>query len=85
LPDWRGPARRRFGIQTQHLHIDTTSFSVSGDYAIKEEGDPVPLAITYGYSRDHRQDLKQWMLALATTHDGDVPIFLKPLDGNSGD
>lgn len=73
-------ARRRFGIQAQHLHIDTTSFSVSGDYALKEEGDPVPLAITYGYSRDHREDLKQWMCALATTHDGDVPI-LSPTTG----
>ena len=78
-------ARHRFGIQAQHLHIDTTSFSVSGDYATKEEGDPVAIAITYGYSRDHREDLKQWMLALATTHDGDVPIFLRPLDGNSSD
>jgi transposase len=78
-------ARRRFGIQAQHLHIDTTSFSVSGDYASQEEGDPVPLAITYGYSRDHRADLKQWMLALATTHEGDVPIFLRPLNGNSSD
>jgi transposase len=78
-------ARRRFGIQAHHLHIDTTSFSVSGDYATKEEGDPVPIAITYGYSRDHREDLKQWMLALATTHDGDIPIFLRPLDGNSSD
>ena len=78
-------ARRRFGIAAQHLHIDTTSFSVNGDYASKEEGDPVPIAITYGYSRDHREDLKQWMLALATTHDGDVPIFLRPLDGNSSD
>src|SRR5260221_13711783 len=27
----------------------------------------------------------QWMLALATTHDGDVPLFLRPLDGNSSD
>lgn len=78
-------ARRRFGIQAQHVHIDTTSFSVSGDYASKEEGDPVPLAITYGYSRDHREDLKQWMLALATSHDGDIPLFLRPLDGNSSD
>src|SRR5260370_35892931 len=25
------------------------------------------------------------MLALATTHDGDIPIFLRPLDGNSSD
>lgn len=79
-------ARRRFGIAAHHLHIDTTSFSVSGDYASKEEqGDPVPIAITYGYSRDHREDLKQWMLALATTHDGDIPLFLRPLDGNSSD
>src|SRR5947207_2898890 len=78
-------ARRRFGIAAQHLHIDTTSFSVCGDYANQEEGDPVALAITYGYSRDHRADLKQWMLALATTHEGDVPVFLRPLDGNSSD
>ena len=85
MPDWRGRARRRFGIAAQHLHVDTISFSVSGDSATKEEGDPVPIAITYGYSRDHREDLKQWMLALATTHDGDVPLFLRPLDGNSSD
>ena len=78
-------ARQQFGIKGQHLHIDTTSFSVSGEYASKEEGDPVPIAITYGYSRDHREDLKQWMLALAATHDGDVPVFLRPLDGNSSD
>jgi transposase len=78
-------ARRRFGIAAKHLHIDTTSFSVSGDYANTPEEDPVPIAITYGYSRDHRQDLKQWMLALATTHDGDIPVFLRPLDGNSSD
>src|SRR5881392_1611879 len=44
-------ARCHFGIAAQHLHIDTTSFSVSGDYATKEEGEPVALAITYGYSR----------------------------------
>jgi hypothetical protein len=42
-------ARRGFGIAEENLHIDTTSFSVSGDYAIEEEGDPLPLAITSGY------------------------------------
>src|SRR6266852_4000072 len=77
--------RQRFDIKADYLHVDTTSFSVNGEYAIKEEGDPVPIAITYGYSRDHREDLKQWMLALATTHDGDIPLFLRPLDGNSSD
>jgi transposase len=78
-------ARQRFGLKADGLHVDTTSFSVSGEYESFEEGDPVPIAITYGYSRDHRADLKQWMLALATTHDGDVPVFLRPLDGNSSD
>src|SRR6476620_4711156 len=43
------------------------------------------LAVTYGYSRDHRADLKQWMLALATTRQGDVPLFCKALDGNASD
>src|SRR5437588_12313118 len=65
-------ARQRFGIKAHGLHIDTTSFSVNGEYASKEVGDPVPIAITYGYSRDHRADIKQWMLELATTQDGNV-------------
>jgi len=83
-------ARQRFGIKAQQLHVDTTSFSVSGEYqpgeeVRNEERAAVPIALTYGYSRDHRADLKQWMFGLATTHDGDIPVFLRPLDGNSSD
>lgn len=91
-------ARQVFGVSTAQVHVDTTSFSVSGEYAAKQamaaeapgtateaEADAALIAITYGYSRDHREDLKQWMLALATTHDGDIPLFLQPLDGNSSD
>ena len=90
-------ARQIFGIKAQQIHVDTTSFSVSGQYAMADkENEPgagaernpseaAVIAITYGYSRDHREDLKQWMIALATTHDGDVPLFLQPLDGNSSD
>src|SRR5712692_395292 len=80
-------ARKIFGVSARHVHVDTTSFSVSGAYAGDESGESEAnmIAITYGYSRDHREDLKQWMLALATTHEGDVPLFLRPLDGNSSD
>lgn len=79
-------ARQIFGIKAEQVHVDTTSFSVSGEYGSDEKGEgEAVIAITYGYSRDHRADLKQWMLALATTHDGDVPLFLQPLDGNSSD
>jgi transposase len=66
-------ARRAFGIHARQVHVDTTSFSVTGEYA--RDLDAHTLAVTYGYSRDHRADLKQWMLALATTRQGDVPLF----------
>jgi transposase len=79
-------ARQRFELSSNRVHVDTTSFSVNGAYesASQAQG-AVPIAITYGYSRDHREDLKQWMLALVTTHDGEVPLFMRPLDGNSCD
>jgi len=41
-----------------------------------------PIHITYGYSRDHRPDLKQFILDLICSGDGDVPLFLKVADGN---
>ncbi len=80
-------ARKIFGVSARHVHVDTTSFAVSGAYEAGEaaQSEASVIAITYGYSRDHREDLKQWMLALATTQEGDVPLFLQPLDGNSSD
>jgi transposase len=76
-------ARRAFGVSARQVHVDTTSFAVTGEYA--EDLDAHTLAVTYGYSRDHRADLKQWMLALATTRQGDVPLFCQALDGNASD
>jgi transposase len=76
-------ARQRFGVAARQVHVDTTSFAVSGEYAADE--DEHTLAVTYGYSRDHRADLKQWILALATTRAGDVPLFCQALDGNASD
>ena len=75
-------ARDIFDIERKQLHVDTTSFAVSGEYKATDE---TMIEVTYGYSRDHRDDLKQWMLSLAITHDGDVPVYMRPLDGNSSD
>ncbi|HEX9413122.1 MAG TPA: IS1634 family transposase [Ktedonobacterales bacterium] len=78
-------ARRAFGVPVTRLHADTTSFAVSGQYTPAEgDLDAQTIAVTYGYSRDHREDLKQWMLALVTSDEG-IPHFLKPLDGNASD
>jgi transposase len=44
------------------VHVDSTSFAVSGEYAQttareeQTEAEPAIIAITYGYSRDHREE-----------------------------
>jgi transposase len=57
------------------VHVDTTSFAVTGEY--DTDLDAHTLAVTHGYSRDHRADLKQWILALATTRAGGVRCYAK--------
>ncbi len=42
----------------------------------EDESLPQPIRITYGYSRDYRPDLKQFMLDLIVSGDGDIPLFL---------
>jgi transposase len=45
----------------------------------------IPIKITHGYSRDHRPDLKQFILNLIVSGDGDVPIFIETGSGNQSD
>jgi transposase len=49
------------------------------------QASPLPISITYGYSRAHKPDLKQFMLDITCSGDGDVPLFLRAADGNSAD
>jgi transposase len=78
-------ARCRFAVTAEAVHVDSTSFSVEGAYeAEDEDANETLIRITYGYSRDHRADLKQWQLSLATTTSG-VPLGLQLLDGNASD
>ena len=44
------------GIDLRFNHLDTTSFSLSGEYVA--ESDEQAITITHGYSRDHRPDLE---------------------------
>ncbi len=43
LRDWRGLARQHFGFKAEQVHIDTTSFSVNGDYLPEEKMSKEPL------------------------------------------
>ena len=71
------------GIDTRFNHLDTTSFSLTGDYV--PESDEHAIAITHGYSKDHRPDLKQAVLELMVSQDGGVPLLSKSWDGNASD
>ena len=44
-----------------------------------------PINITYGYSRDHRPDLKQFIIELICSGDGDIPVYFKSASGNQVD
>ena len=63
--------------------LDTTSFSVSGDYDC--DTDENEIKITHGYSKDHRPDLKQAVLELVTSQDGGIPLMMKCFNGNASD
>jgi transposase len=84
-------AARHFGLKTGSVHLDSTSFHVDGEYtpvgrvAPRAEDEPQPIVITHGYSRDHRPDLKQFLLSMMTSSDGDVPLYLRVGNGNDAD
>jgi len=61
------------------------SSSAVNQAEINQIAAPQPITITYGYSRDHRPDLKQFILDLICSEDGDVPLFLRIGDGNESD
>ena len=63
--------------QTDSNQLDNSS--------INHQTSPIPIQITYGYSRDHRPDLKQFILDLICSGDGDVPLFLRVASGNESD
>ena len=44
-----------------------------------------PIEIVHGYSRDHRPDLKQFIIDTIVTGDGDIPLYLKIDSGNVDD
>ena len=79
-------ASRHFGVRTESVHLDATSLHLHGEYAHhNQEAEPPAIRITYGYSRDHRPELKQFVVDLMCTGDGGIPLFLRVADGNEAD
>ncbi len=71
------------GVDRRFRHVDTTTFSLHGDYV--PESDEQAILITHGYSKDHRPDLKQMVLELMTAQDSGIPLVSQSWDGNASD
>ena len=61
------------------FHLDSSSFTLTGESPFSEdgrgdEGEPGVIRITHGFSKDHRPDLKQFVLNLITLHKSRIPL-----------
>jgi transposase len=108
-----------FGVSLKQMHLDSSSFSVEGNYPLpenlptttlnapeadvsaaahnsgdeaaieepvsEESTEPIAIEVRRGYSRDHRPDLKQFVVNLFCAKDGGVPLFLEVASGNQSD
>jgi len=79
---------REFGIKVCRIHLDSTTVSVYGDYdSILEveasliKRPPIP---AFGYSKDHRPDLKQLLISMSMCDVG-IPLYGRVQDGNVSD
>ena len=63
-----------FNISHKHLSFDTTSVTVQGDYLLysKEKGPDNTMNIVHGHSKDHRPDLKQFLVKMLPVPYGDA-------------
>jgi transposase len=71
---------RYYRLKTENatVRIDTTSVAVHGD----DDGSGV---IAYGYSKDHRPDLRQFKVLMATLDPLGMPLLTQLVAGNSSD
>ena len=79
---------KRFAVQLERLHNDSTSIAFCGQYHHQRgptQTGQRPAVLTFGYSKDHRPDLKQLLFILTTDADGGVPVQFRTADGNTSD
>jgi transposase len=76
----------RYGIPIRWGHLDSTTFSLHGDYDPDEDDmDACPIEITKGFSKDSRPELNQVVLQIISANRSTLPIWIEVLSGNTSD
>lgn len=78
----------RYGIPTRFAHLDSTTFSLHGNYNSDWDSEMIPegvIHITKGFSKDHAPELNQVVLQLICTHKSSMPMWIEALSGNTSD
>jgi transposase len=79
---------QRFGVKFDQCHNDSTTITFCGQYrtaARRAIRGRTALAITYGFNKDHRPDLKQLLFILTVEGESGVPVHFRVADGNTSD
>lgn len=71
-----------YDLPKEVARCDTSSFSV---YHSKREEDAQNSLLRFGYSKDHRPDLRQYRELLGTLDPGGIPLISETLPGNGAD
>jgi len=70
-------------MDMKHVHFDTTSVSVWGDYLLCTDQED-QLQVNRGYSKDKRPDLKQFLIKMLCVH-RNIPVLGGCENGNASD
>lgn len=77
-------ALKKQGIDHRFVHLDSTSFSLHGEYNEENEDEQV-VKITKGLSKDNAPELNQVVLSMMCSHRSTLPVWIEVLSGNSSD
>jgi transposase len=76
----------RQGIDTRFAHLDSTTFSLHGEYdGYNDDPDPRMIRIVPGYSKDNNPELNQVVLQMICANRTTLPIWIEALSGNTSD
>jgi transposase len=77
-----------YGVSRRFAHLDSTSFSLHGEYNSEQEEAEIPEGVVHikrGHSKDGAPNLNQVVLQLICAHKSSIPLWIEALSGNSSD